>query len=533
MSFIDSKRTTRRSLLKTSGLLSAAAVAGSLTALQSSAVAEDGAPLPLHKGTPKNNLFTQLGVRPIINAHGTFTIITGSRSLPEVKQAMYEASFYYVQLDELMDKVGAEIARLLGAPGAVVTTGCEAAIALATTACCCGTDPELSQVFPYHKKRFQVIIPKHSRNPYDFGVRLTGVEIVEVDSAEDFEAKLAEKVVMVYVLSSPLAEKGPLSITNICRMARAKGVPVFVDAAAEEPLTPNKHIAAGASLVGYSGGKCMRGPQAAGLLIGEKDLTKAAWFQASPHHNFGRAFKVGKEEIMGILAAVREWGKRDHAAEQAMWMSWLKTIESRLKNLPSTRFEYLHPEDLSNRAPRLRVYWDANVLKITGTELIAKLDAATPRMMLDAGTGSRPNEMQSSLTIMPYMLDAGEERIVADAIYQALTNPGSYSNPVIPSGAAKADGSWSVALQYVRGTAEQQISLEQSGSELKGMLHGEIFTAPISGSIHGNELKLHCRMPVSGHEVIWDYDGTVTGASASGTVGLGEYGVASWKAIRN
>ena len=533
MSFFDSKRTTRRSLLKTSGLLSAAAVAGSITTLSSSAGAEDGVSLPPHKGMPDNNLFTQLGVRPIINAHGTFTIITGSRSLPEVKQAMYEASFYYVHLDELMEKVGAEIAQLLGAPGAVVTTGCEAAIALATTACCCGTDPELSQAFPRYKKRTQVIIPRHSRNPYDFGVRLTGVEIVEVDSAEELERKLTDQVAMVYVLSSPLAEKGPLSIANICRIARAKSVPVFVDAAAEEPLTPNKHIAAGASLVGYSGGKCMRGPQAAGLLIGEKDLTKAAWFQASPHHNFGRAFKVGKEEIMGILAAVRQWGKRDHAAEQAMWTSWLKTIESKLKDLPSTRFEYLHPEDLSNRAPRLRVYWDANVLKTTGAELVTKLDAATPRVMLDGGSGVRPDNMQSSLTVMPYMLDAGEERIVADAIYRALTNPDSYFNPVIPSGATKVDGSWSLALQYIRGSAEQKIVIEQNGSDLTGILHGEIFTAPLSGSIHDNDLKLHCRMPVSGHEVIWDYKGTVTGATARGTVDLGEYGSASWKAIRS
>jgi len=533
MSFFDSKRATRRGLLKTSAILSAAAVTGSLSAFSSTAQAEAEKLSLQHPGTLDNNLFTQLGIRPIVNAHGTFTIITGSRSLPAVKQAMYAASFYFVHLDELMEKVGAEIAQLLGAPSAIVTTGCEAAIALATTACCCGTDPELSQAFPRYKRRSQVIIPKHSRNPYDFGVRMTGVEIIEVESAAELDDKLTDQVAMIYVLSSPLAEKGELSIANICRTARAKGVPIFVDAAAEEPLTPNKHIAAGASLVGYSGGKCMRGPQAAGLLIGDKDLTRAAWFQASPHHNYGRAFKVGKEEIMGILAAVRQWGKRDHVAEQAMWMSWLKAIENKLKPLPSTRFEYLHPEDLSNRAPRLRMHWDANVLKITGTELTAKLDAGTPRVLLDGGTGSRPDDMQSSLTVMPYMLDAGEEHIVADAIYHALTHQGAYANPVEPEGAVRVDGSWILAVRYSRGAAEQRIDIEQSGSVLKGTLHGEIFTAPLSGTIHGNELKLHCRMLVSGHEILWDYAGNVTGATASGTVSLGEYGTAIWKAIRS
>ncbi len=531
MSYLNSARTTRRGLLKTSGLLSAAAMAGPLTTLSLTAQAEQSPSQVRRTGTLEHNVFTQLGVRPIVNGHGTFTIITGSRSLPEVKQAMYEASFYYVHLDELVEKVGAEIAQLLGAPSAIVTTGCEAAIALATTACCCGTDPELSQAFPRHNVRPQVIIPKHSRNPYDFGVRMTGVEIVEVDSAEEFEARLTDKVAMVYVLSSPMAEDGPLSIANICRMARARTIPVFVDAAAEEPLTPNKHLAAGASLVGYSGGKCMRGPQAAGLLLGEKDLTSAAWFQASPHHNYGRAFKVGKEEIMGMLAAVHAWGKRDHDAEQAMWMSWLKTIENKLKDLPSTKFDYLHPEDLSNRSPRLRVHWDANVLKITGTELIARLDAGTPRIMLDGGTGMRPDHMESTFTVMPYMLEAGEERIIADAIYLALTQPGSYSNPVIPTGAAKIDGTWDVAITYSRGTAEQKVVLTQNGSEVKGTLQGEIFTAPLTGSVHGNQLNLHCRMPVSGHEIIWDYRGEVDGANARGKVSLGEYGNASWKAV--
>ena len=152
-----------------------------------------------------------------------------------------------------------------------------------------------------------------------------------METAEQLEDSLTAQVAMVYVMSSPEAAKGPLSIANICRIAKAKGTPVFVDAAAEEPLSPNIHIQAGASLVGYSGGKCMRGPQAAGVLLGDPALIQAAWFQAAPHHNYGRGYKVGKEEIMGMLAAVRQWYKRDHAAEWKEWQSWLDTIANRVK----------------------------------------------------------------------------------------------------------------------------------------------------------------------------------------------------------
>ena len=257
-----------------------AATAVSPLAAGAAALAEPQAQktLPAKEGTDQDNLFTRIGVRPLINGRGTFTIISGSRSLPQVKQAMFEASYYFVQLDEMMDGIGAQLGKLTGAEWGIATTGCEAAICLATVACIAGTNVEQCQALPYIKERDQVIIPKHSRNPYDFGVRMTGAEIVEVDSEEALRSKISKRTAMIYILSSPAAEKGPLSISNICSIAKEKGIPVFVDAAAEEPLNPNIHIAAGATLVGYSGGKCMRGPQSSGMLIGQKDLCKAAYY---------------------------------------------------------------------------------------------------------------------------------------------------------------------------------------------------------------------------------------------------------------
>lgn len=539
MSLFSRKLWSRRQLLKRSGMLSAIGAAASLIPIAASAASfadptsDAGTSLPPRKGTDTNNLYTQIGVRPILNARGTFTIISGSRSLPQVKEAMLEASYYFIHLDELMDAVGRELGQLTGAEWGIATTGCEAAIALATVACVAGTDPEKSQALPYIKGRDQVIIPKHSRNPYDFGIRMTGAELIEVDSAEELRSKLSEHIAMIYILSSPAAEKGPLSIPSICAIAKEKNVPVFVDAAAEEPLAPNIHIQHGATLVGYSGGKCMRGPQSSGMLLGQKDLCRAAYFQAAPHHNYGRAYKCSKEEVMGLLAAVRQWYKRDHEAEQREWLSWLQHIEARVKTLPSITTEYLQPEDLSNKAPRLRIHWDAAQLKITGTELVARLDAGTPRILVDGGSGVRPNNMASSITIMPYMMDPGEDRIVANAIYEALTMPGHYEDPVIPMGEpAKVDGHWDISIQYSRGIGEQRLTLEQNGNDITGAQKGELYKADIKGSVHANEIELRSVMEVSGNVIPWTFKGNVEGNNVTGSVHMGEYGEATFRGAR-
>ncbi|MDE1177286.1 MAG: PLP-dependent transferase [Edaphobacter sp.] len=537
MSLVRKVRVSRRDLLKQTGVISAFGAASAIAPSVASATmlaAEGGQhKLPDHQGTAEDNLFTRIGVRPMINGRGTFTIISGSRSLPEVKQAMYDASFYFVHLDEMMDGIGAQLGKLMGAEWGIATTGCEAAICLATVACMVGTNVEQSQSLPYIKKKDQVIIPKTSRNQYDFGVRMVGAEIVEVETIDEVAAKISPRTAMIYIMSNPGNASGPMSIKNICAVAKQKGVPVFVDAAAEEPISPNIHIQNGATLVGYSGGKCLRGPQSSGIMLGQKDLCKAAYFQAAPHHNYGRAFKCSKEEAMGILAAVQTWYKRDHAAEQKMWRVWLKTIEDRMKGLPSVTCTYHEPEDLSNHAPTLEVAWDANVLKITGTELSARLYEGTPRIAIGGARGKRPEMMQSSITVMPYMMDAGDEKIIADTVYKALTNPGHYENPVIPTGTPeKVEGDWAVTIHYPRGTGEQKFTLRQNGNDITGNHIGEIYKAPMKGSIHADQLELTSGMAVGGNTIHWTFKGKVEGNEASGSVNMGEYGDATWKAIR-
>ena len=402
---------SRRDLLKSSG-----AVAGAVLPLAASEL--PALAVPLKTGTPKDNLFTRIGVRPLINGRGTYTIISGSRSLPEVKQAMFEASHYYVQMDEMMNGIGAELGRLMGGQWGIVTNGAEAAICLATIACIAGDNVEKCQVLPYIKAKDQVIIPKYSRNPYDLGARMVGAEIVEVETPEEMQAKISERTAMIYVMSGPQAEKDALNIPTLCAIAAQSRVPILVDAAAEEPLNPNPHLSRGATLVCYSGGKCLRGPQSSGILLGDKNLCQAAYYQASPHHAFGRALKCSKEESMGLLAAVRQWYRRDHPAEQRMWLSWMQGRASKSGSSLCLRrvLNILEPEDLSNKTTRLRVKWDANVLKITGPESVAKLDAGTPRILIDAGSGRRPDQMDNSTITMPYMLDPGEAPLIAEAM---------------------------------------------------------------------------------------------------------------------
>ncbi|SFS10442.1 uncharacterized pyridoxal phosphate-dependent enzyme [Granulicella pectinivorans] len=527
-------RWSRRDVLRNSGLLTAAAAVAPLSA--SAATMNSGsAPLTItNKGTFTDNLYTQIGLRPIVNARGTYTIISGSQSLPEVKQAMFEASQYYVHIDELMAAVGAEIASHMGAPSAIVTTGCEAAIALATVACCIGTDPEYSQSMPYKKKKDQVIIPSIYRNQYDFGTRMSGPEIVEVETDAELRAKISDRTAMIYIISGPRAFEEPLSIKTICAIAKEKGVPVFVDAAAEEPIVPNIHFAAGATFVAYSGGKCMRGPQASGILLGPKDLCAAAFWNAAPHHNWGRALKVGKEEAMGILAAVRQWYKRDHEAEQKQWNDWINYIAAELKGIPTLTTK-VNPitADLSNRAPTLTVSWDAAKVGITGTELVAMLDKGSPRILVMGGSGTRPDHMHSSFEIMPYMMEPGDYKIVAEFVSKYLRNPGHFENPVVPTGpTASLAGTWAVEITYLRGTAQQQFILEQKGTAITGTQHGELYTTELHGKVTADHVQLMSAMNISGSTVPYTFTGVASGSTITGDVKLGEYGAATFRATK-
>jgi L-seryl-tRNA(Ser) seleniumtransferase len=481
------------------------------------------------------SLYESIGVTPIVNCRGTFTIITGSLTLPEVKKAMDEASRHYVHMDELMNAVGQRLAELTKAEWGIVTAGCAAALTHATLACVAGTNPERMQRIPnLAGMKNQVVIPKHSRNVYDHAVRMPGVDIVEVNTPEELETSITPRTAMIMIMASPRADSGALSTENVCRVAKVRGVPVIVDAAAEILTIPNKHLGLGATMVAYSGGKCLRGPQAAGLLLGRKDLLQAAWLNSAPHHAFGRSLKVGKEEIMGMLAAVEMWTKRDHDAEWKIWQSWLDAISEKVKSVAGVTTEIIQPNDLSNHAPELRIKWDGAALGITGKQVEDLLGKGRPRIVVGGSSG---DSMASSLTIMPYMMQPDDHKIAAQAIHALLSNPPKMEAPARMRGDRSSSdegftiaGNWDLNIDFSLGSAKHRLTLVQNGASLTGFHEGETVSGDVRGSVIGNQARFRSRHPIQGTAIGYDFAGTVDGGQMSGEVAMGEYGVANWSA---
>ncbi len=481
----------------------------------------------------RHNIYTAIGVRPLINCKGTFTIITGSLTLPEVKRAMDEASRYYVHLDELMEAVGKRLAELTGAEWGIVTAGCAAAMTHATAACIAGADPEKIQRLPDPRLKNEVIAPRYSRNVYDQAIRMLGVRIVEVNSRDELAAAINPRTAMIMVLGGP-GDRGPLGLEVIAEIARPRGVPILVDAAAERLTIPNVHLQRGATMVAYSGGKCLRGPQCAGLLLGPKNLLQAAFLNSAPHHSFGRSMKVGKEEIMGMLAAVEAWVKRDHKAEWEQWESWLDHIAERVRRVPGVETEVLQPESLSNHAPRLRISWDGARLSIWGQAVEKLLLDGEPRIILAGSTGTAREPARSSVTIMPYMMSPGEAEIVAERLHAVLSKP-----PKLDAPARSADppvtvaGRWNAHLEFVYGAADHAFFFEQQGGELLGTHRSETLSGDLRGWVEGDRIWFRSSHRFEGTRILYEFEGRVTPEGMEGQAALDEYGVARWKAVRH
>ena len=492
------------------------------------------AKFPAKAAFATRNIYRNIGVRPVINARGTFTIITGSQSLPEVKKAMEEASHSYVNMDELMEGVSPRLAAATGAEWGIVTNGCCAAIAHTTAAAIAGSNPERMQRLPdLTGLKNEVIIPEYSRNVYDHAVRMTGARIVEVTDPARLDEAFTPRTALIYILAGP-GDEGPLGTAVLCVAAKRHNVPVLVDAAAEGLTFPNVHLARGATVVAYSGGKCIRGPQAAGLLIGDKNLCQAAWLNSAPHHAYGRALKVGKEEIMGMLAAAEAWKTRDHDAEWNRWLQWLNTIGKRVTTIPGISTSIIQPVGLSNKTPSLRILWDATRLGITGTETAKLLLDTEPRIVVAGGTGTRPNNMPSTVTITPWMMMPGDEKIVADRLVAVLSKPPKFANPPVPQGTpATIEGQWDVQITFALGTAHHTLILEQRDSTVVGTHRGEYVEGDLSGAIAANEVRLRSSQKMEGTRLTWDFQGRVSGDTMEGSLNMGEYGEAMWSAKRH
>lgn len=527
---------TRRDLLRWSGLLGLPVLLRPSQA-EAKPSPDEAAERRSRSQSRTTNVYESIGVRPLINARGTFTIISGSLMLPEVRAAIDAAAQQHVHLDELMAAIGARLAELTRAEWGMVASGCAAALTHATAACVAGGNPDLHIRIPNLSgfARDEVIIPRHSRNVYDAAVRAVGVRVVDVGTAEELEAAFGPRTAMVYILAGPNADSGPLSTKAIAAVARQKQVPVLVDAAAEILTVPNVHLENGATLVGYSGGKCLRGPQSAGLLLGRKDLVQAAWIHSAPHHGFARAMKVGKEEAIGMLMAVEMWTKRDHKAEWTRWLSWLDHIATQVSRIDGVTTALTETTELSNRTPALSIRWDAARLGVTGAAVAKHLMDTEPRI---ATPGGRDRDGLTSISITPYQMSAGDEKIVAARIHATLTNPPASIRTTAPAAAATPtvdlSGRWNVRIEYIAGASTHTLHLKQTGNRVEGTHQGDFVSRDLSGTIDGDRVQLSSNYAErNGDALSFRFSGTVTGAEMAGSLDMGEYLAAKWTARRH
>ena len=366
------------------------------------------------------NIYESIGVEPIINCRGTFTIIGGSLERPEVVAAMKAASGYFVQYDELAYGVGRRLAIVTGAEWGMVSAGCAAGLKHVTAACVTGGNPEKLIRIPdldgFEKN--EVIVPAHSRNTYDHAIRNIGVKLITVETIEELERSISSRTAMIYIMAYGDSDPGqPMSLEAIAKLAKPKNIPILVDAAAEVLTIPNVHLQRGATVVAYSGGKAICGPQCAGLLLGSKDLLMSAWQASAPHHGPGRDNKVGKEEMMGMLAAVEAWVTRDHKAEWKTWLAYLDVIAKRVATIDGVKTSVFEPTELSNKSPVLNVTWDPDKLGITGDEVAEEFARNKPRIAI----GSSNEGGMTSLQITTGQMQPGNDKIVADRVFAILS----------------------------------------------------------------------------------------------------------------
>ena len=482
--------------------------------------------------TSDQNIYQSIGVEPIINCRGTFTIIGGSVELPEVVAAMEAASGYFVQYDELAAAVGKRLAELTGADWGLIPAGCAAGLKHLTAACVTGGNPEKLIRIPHLSglDKTQVIIPRYARNSYDHAVRNIGVEIVMVESRADLKQAINSKTAMIYITTGAAADPGqPLSLEVIAEVARPQQIPILADAAAEDLTIPNVHLQKGATAVAYSGGKALCGPQCAGLVLGDKALLQSAWQFSSPHHGPGRDNKIGKEEIMGMLAAVEAWTTRDHAAEWQTWLSYLDRIAQQVDGIESVSTEVVERTGLSNRAPNLTISWDPAVLHITGDEVAEDFARTKPRIAVASGG----EEGRTSIGISPNQMQPGNDQVVAERIHRILTEQRSPRSTELAPPASDISGAWDLTVHYSSSTSQHQLFLEQEGNWIGGVHIGDFSQQNLAGVIEGERVKLRSEARRPGNSIPFLFSGSVSEDGISGFIHLGEYLNADFTASRS
>ena len=410
-------RISRRKLLRNTGQL---AVAGA--ALSSGSYARE-----IEPSIKTVDYYEKLGVTPLINAAGTYTVLSASIMPEEVQAAIALASKQPVNLNELLDKSGEYLAKRLRCEAALVTSGAAAALVVGTAACVTkGNDSAILEIpTDMSALKNEVIVQKTHRYGYDHALRNCGTRFVEVETLEQYEQAFNDSTVMAHFFN---AGQGQISREDWVRVAQQHGVPCFNDAAADVPPISNlwNYTQMGFDLVTFSGGKGLRGPQCTGLLLGRKDLIDAAKKNNSPNSNtVGRGMKVAKEEIVGLVAAVDWFLAQDDAAMEAEYRKRAERIAEGLKSVPTVQSQIFIPSVAANHVPHLLITYDQSRIKVSGTEVMQKLREGKPRIELNPSTGGDPASAglpggPNTIVVGVWMLQPGEDAIVGRRLREVL-----------------------------------------------------------------------------------------------------------------
>jgi L-seryl-tRNA(Ser) seleniumtransferase len=387
-------------------------------------------PLPaeLHFTLEGADYYDKLGVAKIINAAGTYTALTASTMPPSVTGAVARAAKHPVRLAELQTASGEYLARKLKCEAAMVTAGASSALTLATAACMTVGNRTAPHNIPTDLTglKTEVIVQKAHRYDYDHAMRNCGIRFVEVETPEQYEAAFNDRTVMTHFFNA--AEAGQIGREEWIRIAHRHNIPCFNDAAADVPPISNlwNYTAMGFDLVTFSGGKGIRGPQNAGLLLGRKDLIAAAVQNNSPRSDtVGRGMKVAKEQIVGMVAAVDWFLSQTDAGMEAEFRKRADRIAAQLKSIPTLEAKVAIPTVAANVVPHLLLKYDQSRVKISPVAVAAELRRGTPSIELHPGTGKKPaaglQTDENTIVVGVWMLEPGEDVIVARRLKEVLS----------------------------------------------------------------------------------------------------------------
>src|SRR5580704_2269616 len=365
------------------------------------------------------NPFEELGLTTVINCVGTMTVLGGSLPHPELEAVMSMAGRHFVSINDLEVAAGKRIAEMLKLPEgytALVTSGAAAAIQSGLAGILTGGNEAFIRQLPdLTGMKSEVIIQKSHRNPFDHQLRSTGIRLIEIETVDQLRAAVNERTAMMHFTNFANAV-GQIKVEEWVKLAKQYKIPCMNDAAADTP--PVSHLwdyaNMGFDLVTFSGGKAIRGPQCAGLLIGRKEMVANALLNNSPHEDtIGRSQKVGKEEIVGMVKALELYLNEDHEALWKDWQGQLDYISGQITRVPGVSTAFFVP-DIANHVPHMNITWDSGRIALTPEQASKLLRSSTPSIVIGSG------EEQPGLSMNSFMLQPGEDKLVASTLSRIL-----------------------------------------------------------------------------------------------------------------